>query len=66
MTNYEYIRNIGPEKLANYLCDVMDKLSQEIDRDSCYVCPLYDRCDYNTNAWLEWLKEDYGKEKEQT
>lgn len=59
MTNYEYIKNIGPEKLAHFLCDVMEELSNEMDRDSCYACPMYNRCEINTNPWLDWLKEEH-------
>ena len=61
MTRYEYIKSVGPEKLANYLCDAMEDLSREVDRDSCYVCPLYHRCSYGKKPWLEWLKEEHDR-----
>lgn len=64
MNRYQYIKNIGIEKLSSYLCDEMEKLSNEMDRDACYVCPVYHKCDIGHNAWLAWLKEDINIEHE--
>ena len=61
MTNYEYMKSICPEKLANFMCAVMEDLSIEKNRDACYVCPFYDKCDISHNGWLEWLKEEHDR-----
>ena len=58
MTRYEYIKNIGLDKLAHYLCDQMDNV--EVDgRYGCEICPVEELCFIGSrNGFVEWLKQE--------
>ena len=54
MTRYEYMKNIGLEKLAQFLCDMMDSNYP----GGCGSCPAEEHCSFGHNGFIEWLKQE--------
>lgn len=59
MTNYEYLKNIGIEKLSHFLCEETEHetINSFPKDDCCEHCPVKVRCFPGHNGWLSWLKE---------
>ena len=58
MTRYEYMKNVGLEKLSGFLCDMIDQLDLPDNVLNCEICPAQENCVCGHNGFMEWLKQE--------
>jgi len=59
MNRYLYLKNVNTEKVANFLCDMIEKMDTVDNQDNCDCCPASDYCHSGHNGFIDWLKEEY-------
>ena len=54
--NYDYIKSLSMENLAQLFCDLMEETESEY---GCDICPKRENCKYGKSGFLSWLEDDY-------
>ena len=64
MTNYEKIKSMSVDEMAEYFCRGMEDIEKLADMECCSCCPARGFCYSGHNGFKTWLNRE-GKRKDE-